>query len=77
MAGYAAFTFVSSFFIMGLFAFVWILIRPFESMFVTWGQSLSPALYDVFHIIDLCYIYAPLGLIIAVVIYFLTNSQEM
>lgn len=77
MGGYTAFTFVSSFFILGLFSFIYILIKPFVDMLVTWGQSLSPSLEAIFHIIDLCYTYAPLGLVIAVVIYFITNSQSM
>lgn len=77
MAGYAAFTFVSSFFILGLFGFIYILIKPFVTMLVTWGSSLAPSLAWMFNAIDLCYTYAPLGLIIAVVIYFITNSQSM
>lgn len=77
MSGYSAFTFVSAFFIMGLVGFVYIIVRPFFNMFVIWGVSLAPSLSGMFEFIQTCYTYMPLGLIIGVIIYFITNSQSM
>ena len=60
MAAYSAFTFVSSFVIIGIVGLLFIFIKPIVNMLLIWGTSLSPSLSWLFDGMGLFFQYLPL-----------------
>lgn len=77
MAAYSAFTFVSSFVIIGMIGLLFIFVKPIVNMLLVWGCSLAPSLTWLFDGMGLFFQYLPLGVIVSIVIYYITNSQNM